>query len=57
MAYASAQETIEHLDYLFETGSLKDKTIHKDLLESYYILCGMIFNFIQSVQKQHKSDR
>jgi four helix bundle protein len=57
LAYASAQETIEHLDYLFETGSLKDNTVYKDLRERYFGLCGMIFNFIQSVQKQHKSDR
>ncbi len=26
-AYASSQETIEHLDYLYETNSLKEKNI------------------------------
>ncbi|KPJ73273.1 hypothetical protein AMJ52_03950 [candidate division TA06 bacterium DG_78] len=54
-SYASSQETIEHLDYLYETGSLKNKQLYKELSKEYNALCGMIFNFTQSVYKQHET--
>ncbi len=54
-AYASSQETIEHLDYLYETGSLKQEQLYKELNEKYYNLCGMIFNFTQSVYEKHET--
>jgi four helix bundle protein len=56
-AYASSQETIEHLDYLYETGSLKDTKLYKELSVEYYNLCGMIYNFTQSVDEQHVVNR
>lgn len=54
IAYASSEETVEHLDYIFETGSLKNKKLYKELAEECNNLCGMIFNFIQSVFEKHK---
>ncbi len=54
-AYASSQETIEHLDYLYETGSLKRKQLYEVLSEEYYNLCGMIFSFTQSVYEKHET--
>lgn len=54
-SYASSQETIEHLDYLYETGSLKNKKLYEELSKEYYSLCGMLFNFTQSVYKQHET--
>jgi four helix bundle protein len=54
-SYASSQETIEHLDDLYETGSLKNKQLYKELSKEYNALCGMIFNFTQSVYKQHET--
>jgi four helix bundle protein len=57
LAYASSEETVEHLDYIFETGSLKNKDLYDELTEEYGNLCGMIFNFTQSVIKKHKIKR
>jgi len=56
-SYASSQETIEHLDYLYETGSLKNKKLYEELNEGYYGLSGMLFNFTQSVSEQHVVNR
>jgi four helix bundle protein len=50
-AYGSAEETIEHLELLFETGSLTDETVFKDLVNSYNSLCGKILRYIQAVDK------
>ena len=56
-SYASSQETIEHLDYLYETGSLKNKKLYEELNEGHYGLSGMLFNFTQSVFEQHVVNR
>ncbi|MCK5558953.1 MAG: four helix bundle protein [Thermoplasmata archaeon] len=52
-AYASCEETTEHLLYVNETESLKDEDIYNDLDEGYNILNRMLFNFIASVEKHH----
>jgi four helix bundle protein len=52
-AYASAQETIEHLDLLKDTGSLTDDHEYDELREKYNELCGMLFRLIQSVAEGH----
>ena len=57
LSYASSQETIEHLNYLYETGSLKNKKLYEELNEGYYDLSGMLFNFTQSVSEQHVVNR
>lgn len=55
-AYASCQETIEHLDYLYETNSLKEKILYEELNKAYNELCGMLFNFTQSVWEKHETN-
>ncbi len=55
IAYASAQETIEHLGYLFETGSLSNEELSRRLCEDYDNLCGMLFNLIQDVCEKHET--
>ena len=55
-AYASSMETVEHLEYLFETDSLKDKNTFNELMSSYSGLNGMIYRFIESVDKKHSTD-
>ena len=50
---ASATETIEHLELLYKTGSLKDENTFKDLKNKYTDLTSMIFSFIKSVDDQH----
>jgi len=53
LAYASSQETIEHLEYLHETGSFEDIELFKKLHREYDALCGMLFSLIQSVHEKH----
>jgi four helix bundle protein len=56
-AIASCDETTDHLETLYETRSLKDKGKYEDLHESLQILGKQINLFIQSVEKQHKTER
>ncbi|MGO8918711.1 MAG: four helix bundle protein [Stellaceae bacterium] len=57
-AYASAEETIEHLQYLLETGSASrvENECHA-LLEEYGVLCRKLFNYMSSVEKEHDPTR
>lgn len=52
-AYASAQETIEHLDLLKDTQSLKDEYLYEELRKGYDGLSGKLFKLIQSVGEDH----
>lgn len=53
-AYASAEETIEHLQYLLETGSAEAaKDYCRSLIEEYETLCRKLFNYLQAVQRKH----
>lgn len=53
-AYASAHETIEHLDILSETGSLTDEVVYSDLRKRCDILCKMLFRFMEGVVEGHE---
>jgi four helix bundle protein len=48
-ALASCDETRDHLEMLYDTGSLTDKTLYEVLLQRYDILGRKINNFRQSV--------
>jgi four helix bundle protein len=50
-SYGSSEETLEHLRYLYDTGSLKDRNVYDDLENAYRRLNGMLFNFIMSIEK------
>jgi len=52
---ASCDETIEHLETLYETGSLKDEKEYRYFYEEYDHLGRMINNFIKSVEDGHKT--
>ncbi|MFN0159121.1 MAG: four helix bundle protein [Bacteroidota bacterium] len=52
-SYGSCEETVEHLAYLMETGSLDDRTKGSELSEGYNKLSRMLFRFIQSVEQSH----
>jgi len=56
-AQASNDETIDHLETLFETGSLKDIELYNALHLRLDNLGKMINKFIQSVQLQHMSEK
>ena len=54
-ALASTDETIDHLETLYETGSLKDDNVFKNIHNRLNVLGKMINNFLSSVQANHES--
>ncbi len=56
-AHASCDETIDHLETLFETGSLDDAACYQSLHERLNILGGKINRFIQGVEREHQCVR
>jgi four helix bundle protein len=50
---SSNDETIDHLETLFETESLKDEALYNYLHQKLEILGRKLNNFIQSVEKNH----
>jgi four helix bundle protein len=52
-ALSSCDETRDHIEFVFETGSLTDKTIFDDLCKRYDILGRKINNFLQKVINEH----
>ena len=56
-ALGSSDETIDHLETLFETGSLTDKKLFEDLQDRMNILGKKLDNFLQSVEQGHRSEK
>jgi four helix bundle protein len=54
-AHASCDETIDHLEGLFETGSLKNETIYRDLQSQLDLLGRKLNVFIEGVEREHIS--
>ncbi len=53
-AYGSAEETVEHLRFLLETGSAKAVFGEcESLIADYLTLCRKLFNYMRSVERQH----
>ena len=52
-ALASCDETSDHMEFLYETGSLKDESIFQDLGKQYDILGKKINTFLKRVIEQH----
>ena len=52
-ALASNDETLDHLDILFQTQSLKDEILYTTLKNKIVTLGKMLLNFIKSVLKNH----
>ena len=50
-AQASNDETIDHLEILFETNSLKDEKLYQDLHERLNVLGKKINNFLKAVER------
>lgn len=51
IAQASNDETIDHLETLFETKSLTDQIVYKDIYERLQRLGKKLNNFIKAVEK------
>jgi four helix bundle protein len=57
-AYGSAEETIDHLKFLVETGSAKN--VENDcfqLIQQYTVLCRKLYNYLCAVEKEHDPRR
>jgi four helix bundle protein len=53
-SYGSAEETVEHLRYLLETGSASCVEEEcRSLVGEYAVLCRKLFNYMRSVEKEH----
>jgi four helix bundle protein len=50
-AYGSCEETMEHLELLFETRSLVDQPLFTRLHEDVNNLCGKILRYIQAIDQ------
>ena len=55
IAHSSTDETIDHLETLYETGSLKSKEKFDDLHSRLEMLGKMLFMFIRAVGKGHRT--
>jgi four helix bundle protein len=57
-AYGSAEETIEHLKFLMESGSCGVIEVDcRALTEAYAVLCRKLYNYMESVRKEHDPNR
>ena len=54
-AHASCDETIDHLEGLFETGSLTDETVYRGLQAQLDLLGRKLHVFIEGVEREHVS--
>src|SRR5262245_59833542 len=54
-AHSSCDETADHLQALFETGSLKDEELYQELAGALDSLGRKIHRFIESVEVGHRS--
>ena len=54
---SSCDETTDHLETLHETESLTNEVLYKDLHRRLQVLGKKISRFIQSVEKEHKTNR
>ncbi|WP_346854424.1 four helix bundle protein [uncultured Draconibacterium sp.] len=52
---ASNDETIDHLENLYNTESLKDKELYKSLKDKLELLGRKLNNFIKAVQQKHNT--
>jgi four helix bundle protein len=50
-AIASNDEILDHLENLYETGSLKDKELYENLHDRIEILGKKLNNFIKSIER------
>ena len=55
-AQSSCDETADHLETLYDTGSLQDEALFRELHQRLDRLGKMINRFIQSVERQHRTD-
>jgi four helix bundle protein len=53
---ASCDETTDHLETLYETGSLSDEALYESLHQRLQTLGKKINRFVQTVEQKHRTD-
>ena len=56
-AHASCDETIDHLETLFETGSLSNETTYREIGSQLDLLGRKLNVFIEGVEREHRTIR
>ena len=56
-AHASCDETIDHLEMLFDTKSLTNEVVYRELRTQLDLLGRKLNVFIDSVERSHRVDR
>jgi len=56
-AHASCDETIDHLEMLFDTKSLTNEVVYRELSTQLDLLGRKLNVFIDSVERSHRVDR
>ncbi len=56
-AIASTDETIDHLETLWETESLADQVLYNKLLDNSNLLGKKLINFLKSIEEKHLSEK
>ncbi len=56
-AIASTDETIDHLETLFETGSLEDKEIYICLSDKINLSGKKLIKFLESIERHRISEK
>jgi len=54
-AHASCNESLDHLEILYETKSLKNAQLYQNLHDEINLLAAKLNSFIQSVENSHIS--
>ncbi len=54
---ASTDETIDHLEILFETESLSDKLLYDNLNAKLNLLDKKLIRFLDAIERQHLSEK
>ena len=54
-ALASSDETLDHLECLYQTNSIKNLEEYKVLIDQYQTLGKMLIRFIAAIDKNHNS--
>lgn len=56
-AHASCDETTDHLETLFKTGSLKDERLYNELRDRLIVLSRKLNKFLEAVASGHLSEK
>ena len=57
IAHASNSETVDHLEYVWETGSLRDEALYRRLHALLDELGAKLNRFIAGVERSHRSEK